>query len=441
VDENERDTDADDAPSDGTASAVANAINDTTVIALNEEFRRPTIPNETAVQGASPGNAENGDASNGAEVAGPAISTQGLSAGTGSSTKHGGAAIDPTFAELEQTAAPNGDANSDTSDADMAQSLPVESVESADATTIGELLPKSLSANRPNPPGRFGEQPGATVSGPEVIDDMAAMRGATEAKIESASVDPTLSDLDQSDRDSGTAENAGANDRAAGRLRSDASAVANTLNMAAIANGATTKPESSVSPGDGGPQGEKSIAKVESAGIGAVRLHAHAGMAKRGNRTHGEGEAASVDPARFVGRVAKAFHTAQERGGTLQIRLSPPELGAMRLELTVKDGVMTAALETETAAARRVLLEHLPALRDRLAEQNIRVERFDVDVRREGGGGQTDPRAAQDHHQPHQGHGEPRRRPAAQPSVTETIRQDKPIDRTTSSDRGINLVA
>jgi flagellar hook-length control protein FliK len=224
-------------------------------------------------------------------------------------------------------------------------------------------------------------------------------------------------------------------------MRSDAIAVANTLNMAAIANGATTKPESSVSPGDGGPQGEKSVAQVESVGVGAMRLHTHSSSTKRGNRTYGEGDAPNVDPARFVGRVARAFHTAQERGGTLQIRLSPPELGAMRLELTVKDGVMTAALETETAAARRVLLEHLPALRERLAEQNIRVERFDVDVRREGGGGQTDPRAAQDHHQPQQGHGEPRRRSVAQPSVAEAARQVTPLAAGQTGNHEINLVA
>jgi flagellar hook-length control protein FliK len=94
-----------------------------------------------------------------------------------------------------------------------------------------------------------------------------------------------------------------------------------------------------------------------------------------------------VDTARFVGRVTRAFHFAQERGGTLQLRLSPPELGSLRIELTVKEGALSASLETETPAARRLLLDHLPALRERLAEQNVRVERFDVDVRRDGQGG------------------------------------------------------
>lgn len=93
-----------------------------------------------------------------------------------------------------------------------------------------------------------------------------------------------------------------------------------------------------------------------------------------------------VDAARFVGRVARAFETAQQRGGTLHLRLSPPELGSVKLELTVEHGTLTASLETETNAARQTLLHHLPALRERLAEQNIRIERFDVDVRQDTGG-------------------------------------------------------
>ena len=46
---------------------------------------------------------------------------------------------------------------------------------------------------------------------------------------------------------------------------------------------------------------------------------------------------------------------------------------------------MSAQVEAETAAARSVLLDNLPVLRERLAEQEIRIEKFDVDVRRDGG--------------------------------------------------------
>jgi flagellar hook-length control protein FliK len=122
-----------------------------------------------------------------------------------------------------------------------------------------------------------------------------------------------------------------------------------------------------------------------------VRASRAAADIARGAQETNANELPRIDPSRFVGRVAKAFQTANERGGTLQLRLSPPELGALRIQLTVKDGMMSAALETDNAGARRVLLDHLPALRDRLAEQNIRIERFDVDVRQENRGGQANP--------------------------------------------------
>ncbi len=95
-------------------------------------------------------------------------------------------------------------------------------------------------------------------------------------------------------------------------------------------------------------------------------------------------EAPTVDRARFVQRVGGAIRSAQNRDGQIQLRLSPPELGTLRINIVMNEGVLTAHLETETAAARAVLLDNLPALRERLAEQEIRIEKFDVNVGREG---------------------------------------------------------
>jgi flagellar hook-length control protein FliK len=148
-----------------------------------------------------------------------------------------------------------------------------------------------------------------------------------------------------------------------------------------------------------------------------------------------------IDPSRFIGRVAKAFQTAQDRGGALQLRLSPPELGALRIELNVKDGVMSAALQTENANARRLLLDHLPALRDRLAEQNIRVDRFDVDVRREGTSSQSDARGSQQQqfqHEPDQP--APRRQLQPQPQAREAAAPEKIAIGPSTSVTGLNLI-
>jgi flagellar hook-length control protein FliK len=112
-----------------------------------------------------------------------------------------------------------------------------------------------------------------------------------------------------------------------------------------------------------------------------------------------------VDPARFVSRVAKAIQTAQDRGAPLLLRLSPPELGSLRLELSVQQGALSATVEADNQNARQLLLDNLPALRDRLADQNIRIERFDVDVRRDGEGRDQPTFNPQQHREgQHQGH-------------------------------------
>ncbi|MGC4003564.1 MAG: flagellar hook-length control protein FliK [Pirellulales bacterium] len=88
-----------------------------------------------------------------------------------------------------------------------------------------------------------------------------------------------------------------------------------------------------------------------------------------------------VDRVRLVQRVSRAFQTIGSDGGEMKIRLSPPELGAVKLEVSLRDGTLIARMETETAAAKTVLLDNLPQLRERLAEQNVRIESFEVDVR------------------------------------------------------------
>lgn len=93
----------------------------------------------------------------------------------------------------------------------------------------------------------------------------------------------------------------------------------------------------------------------------------------------------TIDRARFVQRVANAFRSAQQNDGQIQMRLSPPELGSLKIEIAVRNGVLSANLEAETPDARRVLLDNLPALRQRLAEQDIRIDKFEVDIRQEGG--------------------------------------------------------
>lgn len=102
--------------------------------------------------------------------------------------------------------------------------------------------------------------------------------------------------------------------------------------------------------------------------------------AKPGERVAKTSPLTEVEQARLVERVARAFRTAEGRGGVISLRLHPPELGALRVELRVQDGAMSARLEAETASARSILIDNAHILRDRLAEQGVRIERFDVDL-------------------------------------------------------------
>ncbi len=70
---------------------------------------------------------------------------------------------------------------------------------------------------------------------------------------------------------------------------------------------------------------------------------------------HASPELAQPDQLRLLQRVARAIEAAPQRGGFLRLRLRPPELGAMRLEVSWQGGHLTARIETETQQAQRVV--------------------------------------------------------------------------------------
>jgi len=230
--------------------------------------------------------------------------------------------------------------------------------------------------------------------------------------------------------------------RVSGREAASPTAKADAALIANVSATANDPAENAHATGDKNDQATKPIAaKSEAVSASLARLTRASTGANGNHRAANADEPPRVDPARFVGRVAKAFQTAQDRGGILQLRLSPPELGSLRLELAVKDGVMSAALQTENANARRLLLDHLPALRDRLAEQNIRVDRFDVDVRREGTGGQADTRGSHQQHFQHQPQEPAPRRPGPMlPRERATPAPETVPDTLRISDAGLNLI-
>lgn len=65
-------------------------------------------------------------------------------------------------------------------------------------------------------------------------------------------------------------------------------------------------------------------------------------------------------------------------GGTMQIQLDPPSLGAMTVVVRMNDGTMSASFETTTDAATHMLSHSLGQLKLALESQGVSVEKLNV---------------------------------------------------------------
>jgi flagellar hook-length control protein FliK len=62
----------------------------------------------------------------------------------------------------------------------------------------------------------------------------------------------------------------------------------------------------------------------------------------------------------------------------MQLRLDPPELGALQVRVEMRNGVMTASFETSNDQATRLLSHSLGDLRTALEAQGISVQKLQV---------------------------------------------------------------
>jgi flagellar hook-length control protein FliK len=60
------------------------------------------------------------------------------------------------------------------------------------------------------------------------------------------------------------------------------------------------------------------------------------------------------------------------------VRLDPPELGSLRLQMDLRGTALTLRIDTSTGLAHRLLSEDLPKLRDGLEGSGIQLERVEV---------------------------------------------------------------
>jgi flagellar hook-length control protein FliK len=120
---------------------------------------------------------------------------------------------------------------------------------------------------------------------------------------------------------------------------------------------------------------------AEGAGDASSKARKEAGDASRTAKGQESSNLSKqIDRVRLVQRVSSAFRSFAHQNGTVRIKLHPQELGSVTVRLQMQQGAMTAHLETETEAVQKALMENLPDLRERLGQQNIKIEHFQVEV-------------------------------------------------------------
>lgn len=86
-----------------------------------------------------------------------------------------------------------------------------------------------------------------------------------------------------------------------------------------------------------------------------------------------------------VGQLARGLRAAlQQRGGTVNLRLDPPELGELRIHMNISRGVVSAEFHASTPQAQHLLEKSLTALRSTLEHQGLSVDRLSVSTHSTG---------------------------------------------------------
>ncbi|MDX1927651.1 MAG: flagellar hook-length control protein FliK [Pirellulaceae bacterium] len=83
---------------------------------------------------------------------------------------------------------------------------------------------------------------------------------------------------------------------------------------------------------------------------------------------------------RVIQRIARSFNRISAEGGSINLRLHPEHLGSVSVQVRLEGRSLSARLSTETSAARDAIMQDLPALRQRLADQGFDVTKFQVEV-------------------------------------------------------------
>lgn len=90
-------------------------------------------------------------------------------------------------------------------------------------------------------------------------------------------------------------------------------------------------------------------------------------------------DAASSQDAANSARLTRGLNNAvNQQGGTVTLRLTPPDIGTVRIQLNLQGTSVSAQFHAETDAGQRLLTQQLGQLRTSLESQGLNVEKLGV---------------------------------------------------------------
>lgn len=137
----------------------------------------------------------------------------------------------------------------------------------------------------------------------------------------------------------------------------------------------------SATPAQATPVQQATSSNAKGSGPQASIIESGRAVAERGKRTVKSNTPAEAerksDPN--VDRVLRILHSRIGKGRSITtIRLDPPELGMLRIRMDLRNDQLFVEAQTETPAARKLLTEHVDALRKGLESGGVHLERFEV---------------------------------------------------------------
>lgn len=95
---------------------------------------------------------------------------------------------------------------------------------------------------------------------------------------------------------------------------------------------------------------------------------------------------AELNTARITRGLQNAVH---QKGGAVTLRLTPPEMGTVRIQLQIQNGAVNAQFHAETESTRTMLHQQMSQLRTALEQQGLSVERLGVQTMQSSAGSST----------------------------------------------------